>query len=102
MYHQIAEVPEAYDPLRHAMPLSRFKQQMNYLYRANFHCLHLKDAVRQWRKGLHPLSSSAPKRFVITFDDGYRDLYTTVWPILKRLGFTATIFFGRRAGWRKE
>jgi hypothetical protein len=32
------------------------------------------------------------KRVVITFDDGYRDLFTDGLPILKQCGFTATIF----------
>jgi hypothetical protein len=29
---------------------------------------------------------------VLTFDDGYQDFYTKAFPILKRYGFTATVF----------
>jgi peptidoglycan/xylan/chitin deacetylase (PgdA/CDA1 family) len=29
---------------------------------------------------------------VLTFDDGFRDFYTTAWPILREFGFTATMY----------
>lgn len=32
------------------------------------------------------------KKIVITFDDGHKDTFTTAFPILKKYGFTATIF----------
>jgi peptidoglycan/xylan/chitin deacetylase (PgdA/CDA1 family) len=32
------------------------------------------------------------KRVIITFDDGFRDFYTTAFPILREFGFTATVF----------
>jgi peptidoglycan/xylan/chitin deacetylase (PgdA/CDA1 family) len=43
---------------------------------------------------------------VLTFDDGYRDFYTDAFPILKRYGYTATVFLptayidGKRPGIR--
>ena len=33
------------------------------------------------------------KKFVITFDDGYKDVFTNAYPILKNLQFKATCFF---------
>ena len=35
---------------------------------------------------------SSNKTFVITFDDGYENVYTYAMPILKKLNFTATCF----------
>ena len=37
-------------------------------------------------------SFNLKKKFIITFDDGYVDLFTNVIPILKKFNFTATCF----------
>lgn len=88
LYHQIAEVPAEHDPQRLAVTPEQFERQMAYLRRTGYRCLPLTEAVHRLHHGL-----SLPKKsFVITFDDGYRDIYTTVWPILDRFGFTATVF----------
>ena len=103
MYHSIAQVPEQYDPLGLAVPRKLFEQQMAALYRAGYRCLSLSDAVRRWRGGL----SQPRKSFVLTFDDGYQNLYTEAWPILERYGFTATVFLvvgrmGRQSDWGQQ
>lgn len=33
-----------------------------------------------------------PRPVVITFDDGFQDVYATAWPVLRRLGFRATVY----------
>lgn len=88
LYHQIAQVPKQYDPLGLAVPPRLFEQQMAYLYRAGYRCLGLGEAVKYLRER----KRQPRKSFVLTFDDGYQDLYYNVWPILDRFGFTATIF----------
>jgi len=40
--------------------------------------------------------SGARPLAVITFDDGFRDFYTTAWPIIQRHGFTATMYLPTR------
>jgi peptidoglycan/xylan/chitin deacetylase (PgdA/CDA1 family) len=54
-------------------------------------------------------SSNLPSRYVVlTFDDGYRDFYTDAFPVLKRYGFTATVFLptayvdGKRPGLKNK
>jgi peptidoglycan/xylan/chitin deacetylase (PgdA/CDA1 family) len=74
-----------------------FEQHMAYLHRKGYHCLSLDQALRDVQPYPH-------KSFVLTFDDGYLDLYSTAWPILDRFGFTATCFLvagraGRHADW---
>lgn len=41
--------------------------------------------------------TSLPKKVAVTFDDGYRDIYTHAFPILKQFCIPATIFL--IAGW---
>lgn len=88
MYHQVGPIPEQHDPLGLATPPQQFERQMAYLYQKGYQCLSLGEAVYRLRTG----QNQPEKSFVITFDDGYEDLYSTVWPILDKFGFTATIF----------
>jgi peptidoglycan/xylan/chitin deacetylase (PgdA/CDA1 family) len=83
MYHSIHEDPK--NPLMVSPPL--FAQEMQHLKDAGYHPLNFEDLL-EWKKG-RPLPA---KPIVITFDDGYRDNYTEAYPVLKRLGFKATIF----------
>jgi peptidoglycan/xylan/chitin deacetylase (PgdA/CDA1 family) len=88
LYHQIADVPAQRDPLGLAIAPRQFEQHMAFLQRAGYRCLSLPEAVRYLQEG----RSLPRKSFVLTFDDGYRDLIVTVAPILNRFGFTATVF----------
>lgn len=88
LYHQIADVPAEHDPLGLSVPPLQFERQMAYLHRAGYHCLDLAEALQGLRRGWR----LDPKSIVLTFDDGYRDLYTVGWPIMQRYGFTATVF----------
>jgi len=87
-YHQIDHVEPADDPLGISVTPESFSEQMTYLHNNDFTCLSLSEAVTYWETKKTPPT----KAFILTFDDGYRDLYTTVYPILEPLGFTATIF----------
>ena len=95
LYHHIGEVPRYSDGYRLYVSPERFEHQMAYLSRAGYQCLSLEDVVRRWQHGV----AQPRKSFVLTFDDGFRDVYTVAWPIMRRYGFTATVFFvTERAG----
>ena len=103
LYHQIADVPAHNDPLGLAVTPRAFERQMDYLSRNGYRCLSLGEAVNILRAG----QPQPKKTFVLTFDDGFRDLYITVWPILDKHGFTATVFFvpgcaGRSSDWEGQ
>lgn len=103
LYHQIASLPHHRDPKQLAVSQALFERQMAYLHRNGYRCMRLDEVVRSIKAGL----PQPKKAFVLTFDDGFRDLYSTVRPILSRFGFTATVFFvagcaGRESNWEGQ
>ena len=99
MYHQVDCVPSTQDVLKLAVPPDMFEQQMNYLYKSGYQCLSLSEALAYWIQG----KPEPKKAVVITFDDGFRDLYTTVHPILEKFDFSATVFLvANRVGGKSD
>lgn len=77
-----------------------FRQQMYYLKKTGFQVKGLSEILRQVVAG----KKLPPKTLAITFDDGYLNNFTEVFPLLKTLDFPATIFLatayiGKRATW---
>src|SRR5262245_41559091 len=67
---------------------SQFEQQMRYLKAEGYRVISLGDFI-DWMEGKRQL----PKRSVVlTFDDGYRAFKEFAYPVLKELGYTATLF----------
>lgn len=64
-----------------------FRRQMQFVSR-HFNVISFHDLDRALRD-LQPLP---PRALIITFDDGYRDNYTTAFPILREFRLPATIF----------
>lgn len=63
-----------------------FVKQMEFLARRNYQVLTLAEAVRE------RTACSIKKAVSLTFDDGYANFYTEVFPILKDYRFPATVF----------
>jgi peptidoglycan/xylan/chitin deacetylase (PgdA/CDA1 family) len=84
MYHYIRIVDKQQDPLGFSLSVSPtvFESQIEHLVE-NFNVIDLADFM----------AGKIPERAVIlTFDDGYEDLYTTAAPVLKRYGLPSTVF----------
>ena len=90
-YHRVVE--DFTGELQRSIPgtlVSRetFRQHLEEAHRAGFELASLPDALdvlagrRRARRDL----------FVITFDDGYRDVYDNAFPVLKALGVPATLY----------
>ena len=65
-----------------------FAKQLEYLKNNGYHTIHLSDLM----KFLNYESAIPSKSVIITLDDGYRSIYEFAYPLLKRYGYTATLF----------
>jgi len=92
MYHEIADI--SVTPSRLAVSPDIFADQMAYLHDTGFTAMTAGALSAIIADGAGDL----PKRpVVLTFDDGYGDFYSQALPLLKRHGFTGTLFM--TTGW---
>jgi peptidoglycan/xylan/chitin deacetylase (PgdA/CDA1 family) len=85
MYHHIGQA----DPSsRYNMTEEKFAAQMQSLQDWGFTSIPLSLLVESLQVGAH----LPPRPVVITFDDGYLDVYEKAWPVMQRLGFTGVVF----------
>jgi len=83
-YHNLAPQSKG----RLVLGADAFAEQMQYLNREGYRVISLTEFV-EWIDGKRQL----PKRAVVlTFDDGYHAFRDHAYPVLKQLGFTATLF----------
>ncbi|SDE87163.1 polysaccharide deacetylase family protein [Sporomusa acidovorans] len=82
-YHKV-------DNFYHALSVSpqEFEEQMAYLAKNGFTTI----TPDQLMAYLNHDRELPEKPIIITFDDGYLDNYTNAYPVMKKYGFTATIF----------
>ncbi len=88
MYHSIQDGVSSRTPyFETATSTSTFAQHMEFLSRTGYLPITLERAVAALEE---PSGDRRP--VVLTFDDGYRNFYTTAYPILRAYGFAATVF----------
>ena len=90
MYHYVQDLPKTVDRLTYNLTVTpaNFSMQMDYLRAHDYHPVTMAD-LRAYFTGKHTLPS---RPVVITFDDGYLDLYTTAFPILRAHDFRAVAY----------
>ena len=101
MYHYVRTPPSPYtDLVGYNLSVSpqTFNAQMAWLASNGYHTITFNDVRLYWSR-VAPLPS---KPVIITLDDGYQDLYSAAFPILRTYGFTAVAyivsgFVGRKA-----
>ena len=84
-YHDLAEnLPET------AMRIhtSKFRKQMETIRQLGIKVITL-DEFTAWKNGEKEIPKQA---ILITFDDGWKSVYTDAYPVLKELGFPFTVF----------
>jgi len=83
-YHHFAENCES----NLCISASVFDQQMRYLKNNGYRVITMGELL-----GFMQYRHAIPKRSIlITIDDGYRSAYEIAYPVLKKYGFTATLF----------
>jgi peptidoglycan/xylan/chitin deacetylase (PgdA/CDA1 family) len=87
MYHSISDAQECSHPYYHVNTSPAiFEAHMRFLSENSYDVINLRE-VRDNIDANH-----STKQVVITFDDGFLDFYTSAYSILKKFGFTATVF----------
>jgi len=102
MYHRVASTGSP-ATFRYRVTPESFEEQLSYLRDAGFYSIGLED----WRTAMETRKPLPGRAVLITFDDGYLDFFTHAWPLLKRYGFSATVFLvadeiGRTNTWDRS
>lgn len=87
MYHHVSNViPTDLLGISLTVKNTKFQQQLAYLQQKNYHSITFNQLFDALYFGgplpVHPI--------ILTFDDGYNDVYTFAYPLLKQYGFTGT------------
>jgi len=90
MYHYVEYVKDQADTTRKSLSIlpSVFEAQLSTLAQYGYHSYFVSDVPRM-------LEGSIPfeyKNIILTFDDGYEDFYTDVFPLLKKYDTKATVY----------
>src|SRR5437764_13161913 len=84
MYHKISD--NGYNDYL-TVPSTALEAQFKYLLQQGYSPVSFSDLVKHVRCG----KTLPPKPVLITFDDGYRDNYAIMYPLLKKYGIKANI-----------
>jgi len=90
IYHHVKWNKPSDDAIERGLTVSptQFQQELDYLVRDHFHTVTAAQLVSDLRSG-----ASLPSRpVVLSFDDGYADMYGTAYPFLRQHHMRATFF----------
>lgn len=87
MYHYVRELQVSRYPEIKGLEYSLFEQQLKF-FKKNFHVVTMEQVIAYMEK-----KESLPERAVLlTFDDGYIDHFTYVFPMLMEFGMQGSFF----------
>jgi peptidoglycan/xylan/chitin deacetylase (PgdA/CDA1 family) len=87
-YHAIGDVPD--DPVLapYTVAVNRFRRHLDMLLRSRHRFMDVDELLNV----VHGNRPAPPRGVLLSFDDGYADLLTTVAPVLRRCGVPAVAF----------
>lgn len=86
LYHHV--IPVNGSGSQYAVTVDQFTAQMKWMKENGYQTIQVQDMV----DAIHAGKILPNKSFIITFDDGNVDIYNHAYPILRDLGFTATMY----------
>lgn len=87
MYHYVRDLENSRYPKIRGLDYSLFRQQVQYL-KENFSIITMEELIASYEEAYE----LPEKALLLTFDDGYRDHYLNVYPILKEYGIQGSFF----------
>lgn len=78
MYHYVRHIRNSKYPNIKGLEVNEFKRQLEWFYRNNFCFITLNDIIEK--------NNISDKSILLTFDDGYKDHYQYIYPILRQYG----------------
>lgn len=87
-YHQVTDAPLDPHFELYNVPPAEFAAQLDYLKAEGYTTITLQDFMR----AVHGKTTLPEKPIVLTFDDGYADNYSIMFPILKSRGMKAVVY----------
>lgn len=88
MYHRVGDPRDAAERTYCIEP-AKFRAHITALAAGGYHALPIEQFLA-WLDG--DSAAAGPGSFVLTFDDGFADLHEHVFPLLREVGWSATIF----------
>ena len=88
MYHQVLRSRAEAGRFDTWVPERQLRRQLAYLRQNGYRTTTFRE--------LDTLGELGERRIILTFDDGYEDNYTTLYPLLAEFGFTAVVFMVTR------
>ena len=87
MYHRVGDAHNGWEH-KYCVSPSRFAEHMQVLDRGGWKAVSA-DEFMAWRQGLQTLPE---KSFLISFDDGFKEVYENAWPVLRQHHWPAVMF----------
>lgn len=88
MYHTIGQPDKKWRYNHLTCPYHLFESQLKWMKNKHFQSISLKQLYDYMKEGI-PIPNNS---VVLTFDDGYLDNWVFTYPLLKKYGFTGTIY----------
>ncbi|HEM5988839.1 TPA: polysaccharide deacetylase family protein [Streptococcus suis] len=89
MYHYVRDLKNSRYPNIKGLDIANFKKQISYL-KSKYDIIRLEDVVNWYEKGIK--WEGEKKACLLTFDDGYKEHFTNVLPVLLEEEIQGTFF----------